>query len=966
MAATSSKMAATSASSAPVPAELKISYGGLCYAADDGAWVTLPDANNSTQAKWNIVDLLFNYRLQFSQKIGKDSICTVTWAQGQYSVRSLNTTVENTLEMTITLTAAPAKIFDGTKADKARALPIANSDLKTIKLVLPWTYCKPKVQSAHVFRQWVSHFTHGGVSTLASTKEGDFCRTMLDVSLAESKAQDEMTAVGKGCRIKTRVWKRTVAVQVWPNADRDEVEQALGPQNFGMRYAIQDCQIFPKSEARAHKYPNQEGDAWELTIINGLDNFEAPLVGLMQNRFPNDLERFVGRTEDHVVLQPIIDDLLGTVTRKGLRTYAGLLDEFSARANGFLAPSLTPARLPLRSMWLKDPYSGEDNAMVSSFEVDPHWHGNDSQKAAVNMALTNKISLVWGPAATGKSETLARIIVDLLHNDKDEKILVNAPRNVPVDSLLWRVHSVWQSVRKGNGPFVRLYSRAQIEAQYEINSPLLKQVYHPDHIRLSKANANPKIWAAFLQGRQTIIQDGFIGDEKLSKAYGYQYSTLTKEMMAEARLVACTPALCGNSAFSSTDSKGDKVNWEPTTNVFDEAACANPLELLSPLVLFDTIKRAVYGGDHQQLSAFLASDEGRKHWRKAFFQDLVERRWPCIQLNVQYRTHSELADAANHVIYDNKVAPYWRTQDRSNNAPWFSFLNVLMGRLPIRFIHANREYTLNSYTNFINVSYGKEQGPSPGSKSNVEEANCVIAMIDGFRIAKMAPEAIAVITGYLAQFECLRGLLQEQQKKDQQENPRSLWGWNRVKLLTAGTVQAEEFSVVLVCLVKTQGSRGFVGEKRRANVVCTRAKYAMYFIGNWDFWTSENKSDLVWLDKILYRFRDQRAPKGTMGNGSSFLINGRLNTRSAPSSPSATRARAQAKATELRARIDEAIRVGQEEYEESVDRGAQRIREAEAVLRRIKASVQEDIDKVVEKAREREADLRRELENLDL
>lgn len=35
-----------------------------------------------------------------------------------------------------------------------------------------------------------------------------------------------------------------------------------------------------------------------------------------------------------------------------------------------------------------------------------------------------------------------------------------------------------------------------------------------------------------------------------------------------------------------------------------EAACANYLELLLPLVTFDTFKRATYGGDHKQLPYF--------------------------------------------------------------------------------------------------------------------------------------------------------------------------------------------------------------------------------------------------------------------------------------------------------------------------------------------------------------------------
>ena len=51
-------------------------------------------------------------------------------------------------------------------------------------------------------------------------------------------------------------------------------------------------------------------------------------------------------------------------------------------------------------------------------------------------AFKHKVSLVWGPAATGKSEVLARIIVETIRRDPSERILCCAPRNIPVDSLL--------------------------------------------------------------------------------------------------------------------------------------------------------------------------------------------------------------------------------------------------------------------------------------------------------------------------------------------------------------------------------------------------------------------------------------------------------------------------------------------------------------------------------------------------
>ncbi|CAF9937889.1 MAG: hypothetical protein ALECFALPRED_007445 [Alectoria fallacina] len=127
---------------------------------------------------------------------------------------------------------------------------------------------------------------------------------------------------------------------------------------------------------------------------------------------------------------------------------------------------------------------------------------------------------------------------------------------------------------------------------------------------------------------------------------------------------------------------------------------------------------------------------------------------------------------------------------------------------------------------------------------------------------------IAVVTGYALQFE----KIQEQLRRLQLADPHR--GWKQINLLTANTVQAEEYEIVILSLVKTKGKRGYLGEKKWANLVCTRHREAMYFIGNWDFWTSKNASGNTWLDKILYRIRDSFGRKSLTGGRPEFVVHG--------------------------------------------------------------------------------------------
>lgn len=67
---------------------------------------------------------------------------------------------------------------------------------------------------------------------------------------------------------------------------------------------------------------------------------------------------------------------------------------------------------------------------------------------------------------------------------------------------------------------------------------------------------------------------------------------------------------------------------------------------------------------------------------------------------------------------------------------------------------------------------------------------------------------IAVLTAYALQFIKIK----EQIRLLHEAEPDK--GWNTIKLLTANTVQAEEYDIVILSLVKTRDAQGFIGEEQ--------------------------------------------------------------------------------------------------------------------------------------------------------
>ena len=175
-------------------------------------------------------------------------------------------------------------------------------------------------------------------------------------------------------------------------------------------------------------------------------------------------------------------------------------------------------------MFLNDLYNARTNLLPTAYQRQlPHRGLNDSQQQALELSLKYRLTVIHGPAVTGKTQTLTAIICEMLANFKNKRphLLVIATQHVAVKALYTRckqeIRRLWPS-----RPvlFVRLYSLSQIITQYLTQDEALQDPCHIDNQRLAIAMKERRKHAAFISGREELMQRGEIVGEPDVKAYG--------------------------------------------------------------------------------------------------------------------------------------------------------------------------------------------------------------------------------------------------------------------------------------------------------------------------------------------------------------------------------------------------------------------------------------------------------------
>ncbi|KAL8688523.1 MAG: hypothetical protein Q9218_005590 [Villophora microphyllina] len=834
------------ASPASQAERLRNPFGKLSYRADDGELVELQPPSGASAS---IREFECRYTITFSQFVKKaEAMFTVSYKPDAYKMTQiLGTSGGLTFEFKVT--GQPETQLSGAKQVQAQDFPLykAYQSFKSVQIVFQADQFKPRCDSMVDAEAMLANLTTGNVSHSKGTSEERFCTKMREVSEAESLAQAEAAGFTSKFTIRTKRHGNTIAVAATPVDGDEAIQQSFGKDNLGKQFMIRPCKLFTQAALQIAKSPVEGVNAWILTIVEAIPDLDAPILGIISNKIHTDAEwnDFIGVDTD-VEIAPIVVDILGQVTREGLVKFSELLDDISRQTLGFITPKVTSTGFPLRAMFLQDElYQEEQNKATGVPPKLPQWRGNASQINAVAKVFSHKMSLVWGPAATGKSEVMANAIVSGVMVAPGSKTLVLAPRNHPLDGLLLRCHTANKTLSRNNNAVlsaVRLFSEPMIQAQLAAGEDFKAKshMYHIESLRQLKAEANEGRWKDYLAGRREQREIGSILEDSAQKKFRKALKELTRLVMDQVSNSALSwKVKVADPNDPTGQNKVDKtMTWGPRAVFFDEAACANPLELLLPCIKFgDTLK------------PYVVSKKGKEAWNVTWFKSLIDRKWPYTLLDTQYRTHSMLAAPVTKVIYEDKLTAFHKTAGYEAVNPAFRHLKTVV--LPVTITTSTgQSWSVKEFTHFIDVKGAQEQGRGT-SLINEQEIDCIVAFVRAFRVQKTPAHLIAVITGYRAQIAAIKArfALLDKAEKDVM--------WLAVRVISANTVQGEEFDFVLISLVKTLGGTGFLGERERANVIASRAKLAMYFLGNYDFWTGEAITGEQWLNKIFYAFRKQ-------------------------------------------------------------------------------------------------------------
>eukprot|EP01039_Chlorochromonas_danica_P005350 gene5350-5886_t len=309
----------------------------------------------------------------------------------------------------------------------------------------------------------------------------------------------------------------------------------------------------------------------------------------------------------------------------------------------------------------------------------------------------------------------------------------------------------------------------------------------------------------------------------------------------EAQLLFTTLNSCGHPSMEST---------EFCLSVIDEAAqCVEPSTLIP---LRRGCKQCVMVGDQKQLPATVFSESvRRKGYDRSLFERLIETGHDYIMLDTQYRMTPLLSRFPSRAFYSGRL----RDGDNVINA---AYLPPWIASSAEQFISqqgkCNDRDMLMSLL-FFDLRYSSDQeSQSSLSKINLFEVRFCMTLLQ--YLARLLHDhnadnlSIGVITPYADQLQELQKAYRKKMNSLRSLLPQDVINTNLAGVLnvdfnTVDGFQGREKDIVIISAVRAndQHSIGFLSDMRRMNVAITRARYALFVLGQ----SHTLSADPMWL-----------------------------------------------------------------------------------------------------------------------
>lgn len=282
--------------------------------------------------------------------------------------------------------------------------------------------------------------------------------------------------------------------------------------------------------------------------------------------------------------------------------------------------------------------------------------------------------------------------------------------------------------------------------------------------------------------------------------------------MDHAEMVFTTLSSTGKLVFS-------KVKRGFRTVLIDEAAQASEIATLQPLMY--GCHNCVMVGDPQQLPATVLSQKAKElNLQRSLFDRLQRAGAPVKVLTIQYRMHPQIRQFPSAYFYNDSL---------------IDGENVIQNQFHEFYNHS----LLKPYV-FFDVAMGQHERQYSGSLQNHVEAQMATALFKELRdwlvqrMAKLREEGkpplrsvrVGVITPYKSQRNYIKDTFVKVLGKKIADE---------VKITTVDSFQGKQCDVIILSCVRASSRSsgvGFVADIRRMNVAITRAKKALWILGN--------------------------------------------------------------------------------------------------------------------------------------